>query len=178
MDGVPHHATHFHILKSHHLMAMGINVQISLDLKFFCWSHTKICKPHLLTKRPNFFTRKKLDARQIESSPSVQSFFFLRHATRIVFAQTFGKMYCGQQSWLHLVIPPPMIPQAYFFMENSTKGPLTQGKSPHQRDLQGKWRIQDANANIIEAKGVGINTFTGIGVSTNTICYRDTKLVK
>ena len=64
-----------------------------------------------------------------------------------------------------------MIPQAYFFMENSMERPSTQGKSPDQWDLQRKQRIQDANANIIETKGVDINTFTEIGVSTNVICH-------
>jgi hypothetical protein len=71
-----------------------------------------------------------------------------------------------------------LIPQAYFFMENPTKGPSTQGKSPCGRDLKRNQRIQDAHTNIIGTKGAGIHTVTGIGVSTYVICYSDTNLVE
>ena len=192
MDGIPCSVTHFHILKGNHLITMGVNVQISVDLEFFCWPHTKICRPHLLTKGPNFFPRKKLATflratvlcghltDRVLSKYAIPStlFLFARHVTRIVFAQIFARMSCGQQNWLRLLVPSPMIPQAYFFMENSTQGPSPQGKSPSQRDFQWKQRIQDANANIIQSKGVGINTFKGIGVYTNAICHRDTMLVQ
>ena len=36
MDDIPRCATHFHIFKGNHLMAMDINVQIFVDPKFFC----------------------------------------------------------------------------------------------------------------------------------------------
>jgi len=71
-----------------------------------------------------------------------------------------------------------MVPQAYSFVEHATKGPSTQGKSPRQGNLGGKQRIQDAHADVVETKRVGINTFTGLGVSTNAIRHGVTKLVK
>ena len=54
MDGVPRLATHFHVFKGNHLMALGIYVQILVDLEFLGRPHTKIRKPHLLVKNPNF----------------------------------------------------------------------------------------------------------------------------
>ena len=50
VDDVPRLAIQFHILKSNHLMAMGINMQILVDLKFLCQPrlsfrpHIKLCK--------------------------------------------------------------------------------------------------------------------------------------
>jgi hypothetical protein len=49
VDSILRGIIYFNILEGHHLMAMGINVEISMDLKYLCLSHTKICKPHLLT---------------------------------------------------------------------------------------------------------------------------------
>src|ERR1700738_3191923 len=71
-----------------------------------------------------------------------------------------------------------MVEQAYSVMENPTKRPATQGKSPCHRDVKRKQRIQDAHTHIIGTKGVGIHTITGIGVSTYAICHRDTNLVE
>jgi hypothetical protein len=80
-------------------------------------------------------------------------------------------------------MPPLLNSQAYFFVENptkgpSTKGPSTQGKSLCGRDLKRNQRIQDAHTNIIGTKGVGIHTVTGIGVSTYVICHSDTNLIE
>jgi hypothetical protein len=36
VDGIPRCATHFDILKGHHILVMDINVQIFVDLKFLC----------------------------------------------------------------------------------------------------------------------------------------------
>ena len=49
VDDIPRCATHFHILN--HLMAMGVNVQLYVDLDFLCCLHTKICKPYLFDKK-------------------------------------------------------------------------------------------------------------------------------
>ena len=167
---------------------MGINVHISVDLEFLGIPHTKIRKPHLLTKKPNFVAGKELaifsrttifcghktDRIVIQYAISSTHRVSVRHTTRIVFAETFAKMHCGQQCRLYLFISPSMIPQAHSFMEHAMKGPSMQGKSPRQRDLGRKQRIQDAHAYVIETKRVGINTFTGLEISTNVI----TKIVK
>ena len=60
VDVVPHLATHFHVFKGMHFLAMGINVQISVYLKFLSRPHTKIPKPYLLTKIPNFVAWEEL----------------------------------------------------------------------------------------------------------------------
>jgi hypothetical protein len=188
MDGIPRGTTHFHILEGHHLMPMGIKVQISVDLEFLCRSHTEIGKPHLLTQRLNFFTRKKLatslctivlgghETDRLVSQYAILAMLFIlrRRATRIISTEAFARTCVGNQGWLNFLMPSPMIPQAYSFMENPTKRPSAQGKPPSHRDLKSKQRIQDAHPNIIGTKGIGINTITGIGVSTYAICHRHT----
>ena len=93
-------------------MAMGINVQIYVDLKFLCGSYTKIRKPHLLAKRPNFFARKELatfpratvlgghETDRIVSQYVIMAtlLIYVRHAVRIIFAEAFARRYFGQQS--------------------------------------------------------------------------------
>ena len=144
VDDISRCGAHFHILKGHHLKAMSINVQIFVDLKFLCRSHTKIRKPHLLMKRLNFCMRKKvatflhttilcghkMDISIFQYAILLMLLFSTRYATKIIYAQTLVRTHCGQQSIRRLFMPTIMIPHAYSFMENQLKGPLMQGKSP------------------------------------------------